>query len=169
MTDDASTTDTATTATDDKATATTDAGKTFTQEQVNALLAREKGNLQRKFEGFDDLKAKADEFDKLSKANQTDLERLGGERDELKGRAESAETKLLRYEVAADKGVSPKLAKFLSGSTKEEIEEAADELLAEVGGGKTPTGGHDGGPRGSATAAASSGDMNARIRAAAGR
>lgn len=48
----------------------------------------------------------------------------------------SAEQKLLRYEVAAAKGVPPNLVRFLHGDSKEDIEEAADALLQEMGEGK---------------------------------
>jgi hypothetical protein len=47
-----------------------------------------------------------------------------------------AENELLRYVVGADKGVPPKLLRFLHGTTKEEVEASADALLAEVGNNK---------------------------------
>lgn len=71
------------------------------------------------------------EKSELTKANET----LAAERD-ARAKAEAA---LLRHEVAAAKGVSPNLARLLTGTTKEEIEEAADVLLAEMGGGAKPT------------------------------
>jgi hypothetical protein len=170
MSDDGSTTGTTgtttTATTDAAAAATTEAGKTFTQEQVNDLIAREKGNLQRKFEGFDDLKAKAARLDEIEAANQTDLERLTGQIDSLKGDVEPTKAENMRLRVALDKGVPADLIDRLRGGTKEELEADAEALMKRVGG---PVGGHDGGPRGSAATAASSGDMNALIRQAAGR
>lgn len=66
-------------------------------------------------------------------ANKSELtkasEALTAERD---ARAK-AESMLLRYTVAATKNVPANLIKFLSGTTKEEVEQAADELLAELG------------------------------------
>lgn len=47
-------------------------------------------------------------------------------------RAQEAELKVLRYEVATAKGLPPKLARFLAGSSREELEEAAVELLEAI-------------------------------------
>lgn len=49
--------------------------KSFTQEQVNAILAEEKRKTLAKFEGFDDLKAKAAKFDEIEAQNATELEK----------------------------------------------------------------------------------------------
>lgn len=103
---------------------------------------------------------KVKEFEDASK---TEKERADEARAAAEQRASSAETKLLRFEVAADKGVPAKLAKFLTGSTKEELETAADELLAELGSNGRSS--FDGGARDDAP----KGDMDAAIRRAAGR
>lgn len=76
-------------------------------------------------------------FEKAAKAaeesakseTQKATEALTSERD-ARTKAEQA---LLRYEVAAAKGVPANLAKFLTGANKAEVEAAADELLTEVG------------------------------------
>jgi hypothetical protein len=47
-----------------------------------------------------------------------------------------AEVALLRHTIAADKGVPSDLVKFLTGSSKEEIEQSAAELLDAVGNNK---------------------------------
>jgi membrane protein involved in colicin uptake len=47
-------------------------------------------------------------------------------------RAAEAEARALRAEVVAEKQVPANLAKFITGSTREELEAAADELLAAV-------------------------------------
>ncbi len=47
-------------------------------------------------------------------------------------RAEKAELRALRLEVAHEKGLTPKLAKRLVGATREELEADADELLEEA-------------------------------------
>jgi hypothetical protein len=49
--------------------------KSFTQEQVNAILAEEKRKTLAKFEGFDDLKSKAARFDEIEAQNATELEK----------------------------------------------------------------------------------------------
>lgn len=47
----------------------------FTQEQVNAILAEEKRKTLAKFEGFDDIKAKAARFEEIEAQNATELEK----------------------------------------------------------------------------------------------
>lgn len=70
------------------------------------------------------------EAEEANKSETTKLnEALNGEREART----KAERDLLRYTVAADKGVPANLVKFLSGTTKEEVEQSATELLAELG------------------------------------
>lgn len=49
--------------------------KTFTQDEVNSLLAREKREQQAKFSDYEDLKAKAAKYDELEEANKSELEK----------------------------------------------------------------------------------------------
>lgn len=166
------TTDTAAATTDADTTDTTAGngdGKTFTQDEVNNLIAREKGQIQRKYEGYDELKAKADKFDELEHASKSDLEKVAGERDTLKGELEPTRAENLRLRVAIDKKLPAELVDRLRGSTKEEIEADADELmkLVEPANGTARPGGHDGGPRGQS--AGTPQDMDSMIRRAAGR
>lgn len=106
-----------------------DAGKTFTQDQVNDLLARQKGDVQRKYADYDDLKSKAERLDEIEESNRTELERAQGKLSKAEERAGEAEAKLLRYEVASEKKVPPQAVDFLKGTTKEELEASADKLL----------------------------------------
>lgn len=108
-----------------------------------------------------ELAAKLQEIEDRDKSDQQKaIERA----EAAERRASEAESKVLRADVAADKGVPAKLAKFLTGSTKEDLEKSADELLSEL-----KANGHtsfDGGPRDGQVPA---GDMDAAIRRAAGR
>lgn len=80
-------------------------------------------------------------------AEKTVAERLA----EAQRRAEEAELRALRHEVAAERGLPPRLARFLSGSSREELEEAAAELLEAIKpadtGGSPGTGNGIGKPR----------------------
>lgn len=117
-----------------------------------------------------DLKAQLLEYQDKDKTEQQKLEDRASSAE---GRAVSAETKLLRFEVAAEKGLPINLAGRLQGSTKEELAADADKLKADFGfadGGESAgaPGGFDGGPRRPVKAAPKS--MNEFIgRAAAGR
>lgn len=105
--------------------------KTFTQADLDRILAdrlsREKG----KYADYDDLKAKAAKLDEQEAANKSDIEKATAAAAEAAERAAAAELRALRLEVAGDKGLSPSQAKRLVGTTREELEADADELLAD--------------------------------------
>jgi uncharacterized membrane protein YqiK len=61
-------------------------------------------------------------------AEKTVAERLA----DLQRKAQEAEMRALRFEVATEKGLPPKLVRFLHGSSREELEEAAAELLEAI-------------------------------------
>jgi hypothetical protein len=60
---------------------------------------------------------------------QKDADRLATETS----RAEAAEAALLRYEVATETGVPANAMKFLTGSTREEIQASAKDVLELIG------------------------------------
>jgi len=103
--------------------------KTFTQEQVNALIAQEKRKLGEKFADYDDLRAKAAKLDQLEQESKTELQKA-------LDKAAALETELTAYktkeQVAAwaseiVKG-SDIPASVLRGSTKEELEQHFEQL-----------------------------------------
>lgn len=139
----AATTDATTSTTTD--TAAADAGKTFTQEQVNDLIAREKGKFQSKYGDYDDLKTKAAQFDEQQAANATDLEKAQSKLATAEQKKAEAETKLLRYEVATEKKVPPQLVPLLTATSKEDLEAQADLIIENAKSEPTPE--FDGGVR----------------------
>lgn len=62
-------------------------------------------------------------------AKKTDGEKLADRITAAEERATKAEQKALRLEIAAAKGLTPAQAKRLVGTTKEELEADADEIL----------------------------------------
>jgi hypothetical protein len=94
-----------------------------------------------------DWKAEARKWEQRAKENKTAAERLAEleesqktESQKLAERAEAAERELeqtrttaLRAEIALDKGLTQSQAKRLVGSTREELEADADELLRDLG------------------------------------
>lgn len=102
--------------------------RTFTQEDVNRLLGKERA----KYKGFADLKKKAEAYDELQERGKTELERATA-------RAEKAETELARLaaereradmvrRVARETGVSADLLAMMRGDAEEDIRAAAEEL-----------------------------------------
>lgn len=102
---------------------------TFTQQQVNDLIAREKGKIQAKYEGHEDLKAKAARLDELEAANATEVEKANKKVTTEKERADAAEAKLLRFEVAAEKEVPADYLDLLVGNTRDELEAKAEKIV----------------------------------------
>ena len=103
---------------------------TFTQAQVNDLIAREKGKIQSKYGDYNELKSKADKLAEIEAASATDLEKVQKKAAQLEQEKAAAESKLLRYEVANDKSVPADVVEFLKGNTREELEASAEKLLS---------------------------------------
>lgn len=98
------------------------------EKRLGTRLQRERA----KFADYDDVKAKAGKFDQLEQQKKTELERVAEERDSHKTRAQEAELARDRLEIALEKGLTKTQAKRLVGSTREELEADADELLADL-------------------------------------
>ena len=94
---------------------------------IQARIARERA----KFSDYDDLKAKADQFAQWEEAQKTEAQKTADRLAAAEKRAAELEVKALRAEVAASKGVP---AELLTGSTKQELEAAADALIEFKGG-----------------------------------
>lgn len=97
------------------------------QEEFDKRLASRLNRERAKFSDYDELKAKSTKLDELEAANKTELQKLTERAEAAEKRAATAEFDSLRASVAAAKGVP---ASNLSGNTREEMEAAADELIA---------------------------------------
>lgn len=105
-------------------------GSTFTQEQVNDLIAREKGRFQQKYGDYDDLKSKATELDQIREANASELEKAQKSKSKAEQERDESRSTLLRFQIANEKEVPADAVEFLRGSTREELEASAEKLLA---------------------------------------
>jgi hypothetical protein len=105
--------------------------KTFTQEQVNALIASEKRKFGEKYADYDELKTKAAQLDEIAQASKSDLEKA-------LERASQAEAKVAAFEqreqvskwakeITKDSAIP---ASALRGNTREELEAHFKELEA---------------------------------------
>lgn len=104
------------------------------QDELNKLIGARIGAVKNQYADYDDLKTKAAEFDKLAEANKSELQKAldaAKAADEKAAQAEAkataAELVALRSDVAREKNVP---VSALTGSTKEELEKAADTLIA---------------------------------------
>jgi wobble nucleotide-excising tRNase len=100
--------------------------KTFTQEEVNGIVAERLNRDRQKFADYEDLKKKAEEFDKLQEANKSELqkatERAAALEKELNGLKKAEEVRIIRENVAKETGIP---AHLLTGTTEEECKAQA--------------------------------------------
>ena len=75
-------------------------------------------------------RSKVKDFEDASKSEQ---EKLTERASELEKNLTTAEANAARFEIALEKGLTKSQAKRLVGSTREELEADADELLADLG------------------------------------
>lgn len=99
------------------------AGKQALEEERRARRDAEKT--------ANDLKA---ELKKFEDRDQSDGEKLADRVTAAEKRADEADARSLRLEVAHAKGLTPVQSKRLVGDTKEELERDADEILEAFGG-----------------------------------
>lgn len=116
--------------TDETTTETPDEKPTESIESVRAEVEKWKA-MARKHEGNAKQNAEAAKrLAEIEDSGKSEVERLTAQAKAESDRADKAEARALRLEVAALKGLTPTQAKRLVGSTQEELEADADELLA---------------------------------------
>lgn len=91
-------------------------------KRIAARIARER----KRFEDYEDVKAKAARLDDIEEQNKTEAQKAAERLQAAEKRAVELELKATRAEVAAAKGVP---AALLTGSTAEELEASADALI----------------------------------------
>lgn len=97
------------------------------QEELDRIIQGRLDRERKRFADYNDLKVRAAKLAEIESANQTEAEKVQARLDAAEKRATELEAKAIRAEVAAAKGVPSAL---LTGSTQEELEAAADALLA---------------------------------------
>jgi hypothetical protein len=103
--------------------------RTFTQEQVNALLAKQKREDAAKFGDYDDLKTKAAELDQLKQASKTELEQALDRATKAEAAVAGFQAKEQAKQWAADIVRGSEIpAHVLRGSTREELQAHFDQL-----------------------------------------
>jgi hypothetical protein len=82
----------------------------------------------------------ANKWREYERSLKPEQERLAEELAQVRTEASEATVKLLRYEVATQKGVPSDAIDLLTGSSREELESSADKLLSLIANqSKTPT------------------------------
>lgn len=110
---------------------TNEQGSTFepiaSQEALDKIVQTRIARERAKFADYNEIKAKADKLAEFEESQKTEAQKSQERLEAAEKRAAELESKATRAEVAAAKGVPVAL---LSGSTQEELEAAADALIA---------------------------------------
>jgi hypothetical protein len=123
--------------------------KSFTQAQLNAIVAQTRRETESKFDGHEDLKKKANQLDQLTAASKSEVERVADEkaaavreRDGFKSTNDELQKQLLRQKISAKNHLDADLWDRVKGDTAEEIEADVKTLVSKFGtaGGKPSKG-----------------------------
>lgn len=108
---------------------TEEANKTFTQAELDKIVGERLSRERAKYEGFDELKAKAAKFDEMEEANKTELQKMSEKaqalQTELDSLKKAATIRDLRDKVAKETGVP---ASLLTGDTEEVCKAQAEAI-----------------------------------------
>ncbi|GAA4391849.1 hypothetical protein [Tsukamurella soli] len=117
--------------------------KTLTESQVNKIVEKRLADQRKSFfkdfggpDGLEELKAKAQKADEAEAAKLSEIEKANRRAElaekralEVENSKQTSEHEILRLTTALNKGLNAKQAKRLTGSTPEELEADADDLL----------------------------------------
>lgn len=108
--------------------------KTFTQKELDSIVADRLKRERSKYEGFDELKAKAAKFDELEEASKTELQKVTERAEklqtELNSIKKSQELKNLREAVAKEAGIPLESMSLLTGETEEVLKDQAKTIMS---------------------------------------
>ena len=104
--------------------------KTFSQDELNAIIADRLSREREKFADYDALKAKADKLDKIEEANKSELEKAQEELEKLKGEKAKLEHERevagIRAKISKETGVP---ADLITADTEEAAKAQAEAIL----------------------------------------
>ena len=103
-----------------------------TQDELDHIIEGRLARERAKFSDYDDVKAKAAEFDKAQEASKTEVQKAAERAKKAEQELTAVRSEANRNAVALAKGLTPTQAKRLVGSTREELEADAEELLKDL-------------------------------------
>jgi len=107
------------------------APRTFTQDEVNAIVGKRLAEEKGKYADYDVLKAKADKYDEAEEAAKSELQKATEKAETYKAQLEELqkrdEVRSIREKVSAETGVPTNL---LTSDTEESCKAQAEAILA---------------------------------------
>lgn len=117
--------------------------RTFTQEEVDAVISERLKRERAKYSDYDELKAKADKLNELEEANKSELQKATERATELEnklaGLEKANEIRSIREKVAKETGVPASAMSLLTGETEEACKEQAQVILGIAAPNKYPS------------------------------
>jgi len=115
--------------------------KVFTQKELEKIIAERLERERKKYKDYDELKKVAEEYKKMKEAQMTEEEKLQSKLAELEAavlekelEVQEAMIEKTKMKVAMEMGLPADALDFISGSTEEEIREAAEKFKNLLGG-----------------------------------
>lgn len=116
--------------------------RTFTQAEMDAIIGDRLKRERAKYADYEDVKAKAQQFDAAQEAAKTDLEKAVEERDRLKEQLKEQQEQLEQWKAerdraeqvakaAAEHGVDPALLARMAGDVDENAQFLKQQLAAQ--------------------------------------
>jgi len=109
------------------------------QAELDTMIENRLARERKRYEGFEDFKTKASKFDEAQEASKTELDKATERATKAEAEAAKIRIEADRSSIALAKGLTPNQAKRLVGSTREEMEADADELLTDLAQGNKPS------------------------------
>jgi DNA repair exonuclease SbcCD ATPase subunit len=106
--------------------------KTFTQAELDRIIADRIARAEKKYAGFSELQKKAAELDKLKDAQKTEVERLNEQLSAAQIELQEHRVAEIRRTAAADAGLPAKYAKYIMAVDAGEALEQAKELAKDL-------------------------------------
>ncbi len=114
--------------------------KSFTQDELNAIVGKRVAREAEKYADYEELKAKAAKLDELEESAKSELQKATERAEKLEAELNSLkkadEVRAVRDKVATETGVP---ANLLTGDTVEDCEEQAKAILSFAKVGDYPT------------------------------
>ena len=99
------------------------------QEQLNKIIGGRVEAVRSQFADYDDLKAKAEQFDEIEQANKSEADKAAERIAELEQQLTQTQTEALRSRVQAKFGISNEDAElFLTGNDEAALTKQAERL-----------------------------------------
>lgn len=107
-------------------------GKTFSQAELEKLIADRVNRERKKYAGFDDLKKKAAEFDKFEESKKTEAQKLNEQLAAAQVELQNYKVAEIRRTAAVDAGLDQRYAKYITAVDEAEALEQAKELAKDI-------------------------------------